>query len=145
MYSPNRNVQEMLGIKTQILKMTVTRQKRWKQRRKLQKKNTWIGVAIAVCFYLLALPLKLALVLLAEADPKRVPQGWTSHLNYLAISIKELYKELQSICGKILDPPLVCELFTLLQYKTLSMAPTKNDCLKKNYSSSYFSLQALRF
>ena len=50
-YSPDSNFQELLGIKIQILKMTVTSQKRWTQRRKQQKKNSWILVAIAVCLF----------------------------------------------------------------------------------------------
>ena len=49
-YSPNSNGQELLGIKTQMLKMTVTLQKRWKQGRKLQKKNSWILVAILAVY-----------------------------------------------------------------------------------------------
>ena len=49
--SPDSNFQELLEIKIQILKMTVTPQKRWTQRRKQQKKNSCILVAIAVCLF----------------------------------------------------------------------------------------------
>ena len=143
-YSPNSNVQELLGIKTQMLKMTVTPQKRWKQGRKLQKKNSWILVAILAVylFPLTSITIKATVTGTSascrDGSRKLVIQGWTSIWNQFAISTKEVYKELHPRCGKILDPPLVCELFTLLQHQIMNMTPTNNGCLIRNYSVIQF-------
>ena len=143
-YSPSNNFQGLLGIKTQILKMTVTLQKRWKQRRKLQEKNSWVLVTIlAVCFIPLTSITTKTTVTGTSASGrggsrKLLLQACTSNWNQFPILTKELYKELHPRCGKILDLPLVCELFTLLQHQIMSMTPTNNGCLIRNYSIIQF-------
>ena len=111
-------------IKTQILKMTMTLQKRWKCRRKLQKKNSWILVVIAVCFFPLTSITTKATVTVTSATCRGGSKNLATRM--FAVSSKELHKEFQPTCDKILDPPLVCELFTLLQYQIMCMTSTNN-------------------